>query len=436
MTTPSSDALSRRLKRWGVAPPVADRLSRRHFSLLELLACTPVELLNATNRNPDHDRRCITDVVAATRAPTFKSVSLLAEEYDSTALPLSTSLKEVDEILGGGLPRGSITEIVGPPGAGKTQFCMMMAAVAAKDSENDIGRGVSSDVEKPGWASSTKSVAYVDTEGAFDASRWFEIANVKFPKLSQGGEDGGSDAEGLDPRESLGEKVMVYYAPTCDRLVKILEALDVDIVKYRFDLVIVDSIASVVRKEFHGGQSESLVDRAKVLAKQARTLKELAQQHNVPVLVTNQITTHYDHDTKLLERENGDDGISQGDVDDDNEVDEEDEEEEVKKKFGTHREEPDGVVTAALGNSWSHFVNTRIALDFDNAAGSVVAANDISSTTSTLRTLKLLKSSFAPQMKMTYVLTTGGPVITSPPESLEARDGHLKTKTTVVTAIS
>ena len=84
-----------------------------------------------------------------------------------------------------------------------------------------------------------------------------------------------------------------------------------------------------MRKEFHGGQSESLVDRAKVLAKQARTLKELAQQHNVPVLVTNQITTHYDHDTKLLERENDDDGISQGDVDDDNEDDEEDEEEEV-----------------------------------------------------------------------------------------------------------
>ena len=69
-----------------------------------------------------------------------------------------------------------------------------------------------------------------------------------------------------------------------------------------YDLVIVDSMASVVRKEFHAGRTSSRVARAKLLATQAKTLKELAEHHRIPILVTNQITTHYEGEEKEKDR--------------------------------------------------------------------------------------------------------------------------------------
>ncbi|ESN99049.1 hypothetical protein HELRODRAFT_146235, partial [Helobdella robusta] len=40
---------------------------------------------------------------------------------------LMTSLKPLDDVLKGGLLFSSITEIAGPPGCGKTQFCFMLS---------------------------------------------------------------------------------------------------------------------------------------------------------------------------------------------------------------------------------------------------------------------------------------------------------------------
>ena len=83
-------------------------------------------------------------------------------------------------------------------------------------------------------------------------------------------------------------------------------------------------------------------------------LKEIAQHHEIPIVVTNQITTHFERGGKRQEMDENDERKDEpGKEDDDGEEEE------------THGEEPRGVVTAALGNSWSHFVNTRIALDFD-----------------------------------------------------------------------
>ena len=38
----------------------------------------------------------------------------------------ATSLKGLDEALGGGIPFSSITELVGPTRSGKTQFCLTL----------------------------------------------------------------------------------------------------------------------------------------------------------------------------------------------------------------------------------------------------------------------------------------------------------------------
>ena len=43
----------------------------------------------------------------------------IQDEYMAGHLP--TRLKGLDEALGGGIPFGVLTELVGPPGIGKTQ---------------------------------------------------------------------------------------------------------------------------------------------------------------------------------------------------------------------------------------------------------------------------------------------------------------------------
>ena len=55
-------------------------------------------------------------------------------------------------------------------------------------------------------------------------------------------------------------------------------------------LVVVDSVASLVRHEF--GRS-SLPSRQAELTKEAQTLKYLAETFKIPILVTNQVTTKY-----------------------------------------------------------------------------------------------------------------------------------------------
>ena len=197
-------------------------------------------------------------------------------------------------------------------------------------------------------------------------------------------------------------------------------------------------MASVVRKEFHAGRTASRVARAKLLANQAKTLKELAEHHRIPILVTNQITTHYEGEEKEKE---GDE------AEEEEEEEEENDEEEMEEEY---RADPKSAVTAALGNSWSHFVNTRIALDFDvedddeehnnnsNAVISSSATNhhENAITKPNRRTLKLLKSPSAPALRMTYALGARGPMILSSPRDLEPKRRTLVTKTALVTTKS
>jgi RecA/RadA recombinase len=70
--------------------------------------------------------------------------------------------------VGGGVPTGSISELVGPAGAGKTQMCLTLAvAAAAPVAAGGLGGGV----------------VFIDTEQKFSGVRLAEIARAKFPHV-------------------------------------------------------------------------------------------------------------------------------------------------------------------------------------------------------------------------------------------------------------
>ncbi|KAL5009265.1 hypothetical protein ScPMuIL_014846 [Solemya velum] len=298
---------------------VLERLSKNNIhTCKDLLSCHILELLKLTGLGYYKIRNVIDKCCEACAAQPITGYELLKmrEERHSNFFPLS--LLDLDEVLHGGLPMGTITEITGPSGCGKTQFCVMLSVLATLPTSMGGLEG---------------AVIYLDTESAFSAERLVEVARTRFPQYY-------TDEQLLH----LSSQVFVDTHQTCNSLIKRLETLEELIISKKVKLVILDSVASLVRKEYSSGMGRNMAERTNFLSKQAAILKYLAEVFSIPVVVTNQITTRFG----ISEPEQMDEGSFGGDG---------------------------GYVTAALGNTWSHCVNTRLILQYlDGARRQVLVA--------------------------------------------------------------
>ncbi len=71
----------------------------------------------------------------------------------------------------------------------------------------------------------------------------------------------------------LASSVHIYKELTCDDFLECLDQLDVIIAKTGAGLVVVDSIASLVRKEYDMATMKGVLERTNALMKQASRLK-------------------------------------------------------------------------------------------------------------------------------------------------------------------
>ena len=72
-----------------------------------------------------------------------------------------------------------------------------------------------------------------------------------------------------------------------------LENLEEELIMKKVKLVILDSVASLVRKEFDSRGTRNIVDRTNLLAKEASILKYIAEEFQIPV--SNQFPLLYAH---------------------------------------------------------------------------------------------------------------------------------------------
>ncbi|XP_062037421.1 DNA repair protein RAD51 homolog 2 isoform X2 [Lepus europaeus] len=270
---------SKKLRRVGLSPELCDRLSRhRIVTCQDFLCLSPLELMKVTGLSYQgvHELLCM---VSKACAPQMKTAYAMKTQRCAALSPafLPTTLPALDEALRGGVACGSLTEITGPPGCGKTQFCIMMSILATLPTDMGGLEG---------------AVVYIDTESAFSAER--------------------------------------------------IESLEEEIISKGVKLVIIDSVASVVRKEFDTQLQGNIKERNKFLAREASLLKYVAEEFSIPVILTNQITTHL---SGAL--------TSQADL-----VSPADDLSLSEGSSGS------SCVTAALGNTWSHNVNTRLILQY------------------------------------------------------------------------
>ncbi|WP_152042813.1 DNA repair and recombination protein RadB [Salinigranum salinum] len=164
--------------------------------------------------------------------------------------PVPTGCEPLDDLLGGGVERGTVTQVYGPPAAGKTNVALCAAVRAAVD----------------GFA------VYVDTEG---------LSPARFEQV----------AAAVGTVDEIASRVVVSNAHDFEEQEQAVR--DVTEFAERADLVVVDSVTGFYRLERTGGDEGETLRR---VARQVTHLLSLARRHDLAVLVTNQVFTDPDAD--------------------------------------------------------------------------------------------------------------------------------------------
>ncbi|EHB10451.1 DNA repair protein RAD51-like protein 2 [Heterocephalus glaber] len=159
---------NKKLRQVGLSQELCDCLSRHQIvTCRDFLCLSPLEVMKVTGLSYQgvHELLCM---VSRACAPQMQMAYGIKTQRSANCLAafLSMTLSTLDEAHGG-VACGSLTEITGPPGCGKTQFCIMMSVLATLPTSMGGLEG---------------TVVYTDTESAFSAERLIEIAEFCFPR--------------------------------------------------------------------------------------------------------------------------------------------------------------------------------------------------------------------------------------------------------------
>lgn len=165
---------------------------------------------------------------------------------------ISSGVDFVDKLLDGGFENDVITTIYGPPGAGKTNFCLLAMASLPE-----------------------KKILYVDTEASFSLARFKQVC----PNY-----------------EEVLERT-VFLTPTTYSEQKDAFEFMKKSVDEKFGLIIVDSIASLYRLEL--GVSNDIQNVNRELSLHMALLTEIARKKRIPVIMTNQVYADMDDRDKV-----------------------------------------------------------------------------------------------------------------------------------------
>ena len=206
---------------------------------------------------------------------------------------ISTLDASLDAALGGGVPVGHVTEITGESGAGKTQLLLtLLLAAQLPPARGGLGR----------------PALYISTEAPLSTVRLSQILR-NHPRLQrpQPREEGNGEGEGEEAKEE--EQESNIGPPSLDNIISTvtpdLESQDhilsfqvpVEVARRNVGLVVLDSVAANYRAEFERGGARGgasgLAARGNDLVRLGRLLHELARQHDLAVVVSNQVADRF-----------------------------------------------------------------------------------------------------------------------------------------------
>lgn len=160
---------------------------------------------------------------------------------------VATGSEPIDALLKGGIEKGIITNVFGESGTGKTNLCVQVAAEVAKNGGN---------------------VIYIDTERGFSPERFAQIAS-----------------------EDDLEKVRLFEPLEFEEQEEAIEKAAELVNEEGAELLIVDSLVSLYRLLVNGENASEINNR---LSGQLKELSKIARNHEIPIMVTNQVYTNFD----------------------------------------------------------------------------------------------------------------------------------------------
>lgn len=172
-----------------------------------------------------------------------------ATEAGSVSEPIPTGCEPVDDLLGGGFERGAVSQLYGPPAAGKTNVALSAAVETAADGG---------------------SALYIDTEG-LSVDRFEQVAAAHAERSDESLEDLASrviitDAVDFTTQEEAVRNA-AEFAP-------------------RVDLIVLDSATGFYRLERDGDEGGETLRK---VARQVTHLLSLARKEELAVVITNQV---------------------------------------------------------------------------------------------------------------------------------------------------
>lgn len=159
--------------------------------------------------------------------------------------PIPTGCAALDDLLGGGFPRGTVTQVYGPPAAGKTNLALSAALETASGGEMTY---------------------YIDTEG-LSADRFEQLARAYSENV-----------------KVLSGRVVVAEALDFEEQEEAVR--DAEDFAERISLVVLDSATGFYRLERTVGDEGEALRR---VGRQLTHLLSLARKHDFAVCVTNQV---------------------------------------------------------------------------------------------------------------------------------------------------
>lgn len=156
----------------------------------------------------------------------------------------TSGCKKLDELLGGGFEVGTITQLFGEAGSGKTNICLQLTIETVKNG---------------------RKVIYIDSEG-FSPERFEQIAGNGVGKIAK--------------------EIIVYEPMNFEQ--QYVAIKDVEKVIDKVGVIILDSAATFYRFELDDERDITLI---RELANQIAHLLGLARKYGVAVVFTNQVYT-------------------------------------------------------------------------------------------------------------------------------------------------
>ncbi|XP_048137193.1 DNA repair protein RAD51 homolog 2 isoform X2 [Rhodamnia argentea] len=278
-----------------------DALSLTEFDLMELVDMGLTEVTSV-----------LVHISERVSPPHQTARSLLQQRIQNEQLAghLPTGLKGLDEALFGGIPFGVITELVGPAGIGKTQFCLKLSLLASLPTRHG---GLDA------------QVIYIDVESKFSSKRLIEIGAQSFPEIFH--------MSGM--AQEMAGRILVLRPASLAEFTESLQQIKILLLERRVKLLVIDSMAALTSGELEHGAS-----KINPLGWHISFLKSVAELSRIPIVVTNQVKSQSSDEAW---RYNFQVGTRRQDLED-------------TSKYDSH-------LIAALGIHWAHAVTIRLILE-------------------------------------------------------------------------